>query len=522
MAKERLSDTFLKAGLPNDIYWADDVIVTLPDDYLPFKHQYEGLNLISYYDRAGLFDEAGTGKTLPVQANLLFRVGQGNKCVVLTNPTLIHQFYRDMHETFQGFENYVSMDILSGTSGQRKKKISLYDNSGWPDILMMSYDLFRGTRPPRKPGETKKEYLLRFNINEIGYHKLLKENDYSVMVCDEAHALRNPDSTIHKRVHKFIGGDNPRPGDETALVLLTATPAHTHVEQCYGLIRLKSPECYGGHSSFERLHIEYDSDDSGFSKISGYKNLDMLALHLYKQARRVEKRDVAPDMPDKINTIVPVELDKAHYALYKKLINERMLELEDRFIDAIQEQSLRQIALQLVTNPNEYSDKKIKDAVFETLMELLTEIDLSLTKVLIFCHYNKTAESLKNRLAEYGTEILNGTVRNKQTPVDKFLHDDKCRLLVAHPKSAGAGLNFQSVCHNVVFYECPDSPGDLTQASERVHRIVGTDETVNNYLLSPMKTWAAKKIRQVAGKEKYINDVVGDTKKLLIDLFDGE
>ena len=516
MAQESLSDTFLKSGVVHEIGWADNVMVTLPDDYLPFQHQYEGINLCCIHNRAALWDEAGTGKTLSIQASALWYVGHFNKVVVLTKPTLLDQFYADFFKTFKGIEHYVDIDILRGDPKQRIGKLEKYNQHGWPDIIIMSYDLFRGTKPPKKKvpkGEPQPK--TKVNIKDIGYHETLKKNGYDVLIADEAQQLRTPGSTIHKRVWSWIGMHNT---EKKALIMASATPSHTNPSQCYGLIKLKSPELYGSKANYDRLHVV--RDDSPFKSIVGYDNLDLLALNLYKHARRVEKRDVRDDMPPLINTIVPVELSPEHKKLYKRLMDERILEVGGKMIDAVQDQTLRQTALQLVTNPQKYSDTKIHNVLEDILFDQLESIDLEQTKVVVFIHYNDVAEHLKELLKAYNPVILNGHTRNKGKTVDTFKEDDKCRILIAHAQSGGAGLNLQSVCYNYIFYECPESPGDLDQAQNRAHRIVGTENPVNSIFISPKNTWAAKKIRRLVEGAKVINSVIGDTDALLADLYD--
>lgn len=482
----------------DEIWWTS--LVKIPDRIKPMEHQYSGLNLLYSYERAGLYDQTGTGKSLPVQAYALYRAGEGHKVICLMPPVLLEQFKESINSTFEGADKYVSIEVLSGTKPQRTKKIESWEASEYPDILLMTYDLFRGT----------KAYP--------GYSVQLKKVGYNVLICDEAQALRNSSSAIHKAVYNFVGGKRDDAG-KYALVLCTGTPSHTHLEQNYGLIRLITPHAYGTKKAYERLHIEFNPY-SEFRQIEGYKNLDVMTINLYLRARRVEKKDVAKDLPDKIHTVVPVVLDKAHSRLYRKLLNERLLEFSDTLIDVTQDQALRQTALQLISDPSRYSDAAIKNRMEDTLLELVNSIDLERTKVLIFIHFNATADKLGEILKDLNPAIINGAVTNKQPQVDKFLGDESCRAMIAHPKSAGAGLNLQSVCSDVIFYEVPDSPGDLVQAEDRVHRISGTTEPVNVYFLSPKGTLAAKKVKQLQEKDGNINRVVGDKQALLADLFD--
>ena len=497
--KWTLESLLLAAGIQDvqDIPWARQL--KLAPKIAPFEHQLSGLNLLCTYERAGLYDQTGTGKTLPIQAHALYRAGEGHKVVCLMPPVLLKQFHNSLKDTFPGFEEYVDAQILKGSVAKRKKIIE-----GWgdrpPSILIMTYSLFRGV--PKYPG----------------YHAMLKKLGYNVIIADEAQALRNSSSKIHKIIYNYVGGKKDDKG-AFGLILSTGTPSHTHLEQNYGLIRLITPNAYGSKSSYERTHVIRNMG-SPFKEIVGYDNYDIMTLNLYARARRVEKRDVAKDLPEKLHSVLPVELRPAHIRLYKQLLNERVIELKDALLTAVQDTALRQMALQLVTDPQRFSDTPVPNAMEETLLELLSTIDMERTKVIVFIHFNSTADRLQEVLKEYHPAVINGKVSNKERPKEAFLTDDQCRVMIAHPLSAGAGLNLQSVCSDVIFYECPDSPGDLTQAEDRVHRIVGTKETVNIYFLSPTGTWAAKKVVEVQKKDAIINRVVGDKTSLLHDLFE--
>jgi SNF2 family DNA or RNA helicase len=512
LSSVKLSQAFFKSGLPHEPGWVDKIKLVLPDDYLPFEHQYSGTNLISVHDRAGLFDEAGAGKTLCLQLNALWRVSYGNKVLGLMPPVLLKQFHEALHNSFPDIEQYVSCEVFRGTPKQRQKLIERYQEYGWPDILLMTYQLFSGTKA--RPG----------------YHLKMKDLDYSVLIADEAQALNNCDSKLHKRVFRYAGGREIEGDNSAALVLATGTPSHTRAEDCYGLIRLMSPYAYGSKSEFDRLHLEIDTIkiDQGegkvisYDKVVGYNNLDVLTINLYAHSRRVEKKDVAPDMPPKIHTPIPLEMDPAHKTLYKKMIDERLLEVDGRLIDLTQESALRQAALQCISNPGKYSDKPIHNVMEEWLDGLLETIGIEHTKLFVIAHYNSTVAHLASYLSQYNPVILNSTVTNKDKSVEAFQKDDNCRVCIAHPKSGGTGLNFQKVCSNVAVYEAPDSPGDLSQAEDRVHRVVGTDETVNIWMPYAVGTLAARKIRRLVEKDSYINAVVGDRDALLGDLFDRE
>ena len=139
MAKISLSNALFKSGIPHEIPWASKTDLVLPNDHLPFKYQYSGANLLAVHERAALFDEAGTGKTISLQLNALWRVGTGNKVLGLMPPSLLDQFHTSFFETFPGIGQYVTCEIFAGTIMQRQGLVNRHNDLGLPDILLMTY-----------------------------------------------------------------------------------------------------------------------------------------------------------------------------------------------------------------------------------------------------------------------------------------------------------------------------------------------------------------------------------------------
>ena len=227
MSKIKLGKAFHTSGLPYQPGWVDEISVELPDDYTIFEHQYSGTNLLGINTRAGLFDEAGAGKTMCLQLNALWRISYGNKVLGLMPPVLLKQFHSELHDKFPGIEDYVRCEIFRGTPAQRAKMVERYEIEGWPEILLMTYQLFNGTK------------------SRPGLWRPMKERDYSVLIADEAQALNNCDSKLHKRVFNYVGGREVDAPTSNALVLATGTPSHTRAEDCYGLVRLTAPMILG-------------------------------------------------------------------------------------------------------------------------------------------------------------------------------------------------------------------------------------------------------------------------------------
>jgi SNF2 family DNA or RNA helicase len=199
-------------------------------------------------------------------------------------------------------------------------------------------------------------------------------------------------------------------------------------------------------------------------------------------------------------------------------VRDRVLEVDGEVISAIQAQSLRQKAARMVLCPEQFTDKTIKEnAVRDSLTELLDELGAAhQEKVLIFGIYNKSIEAMGEWFRELNPALVYGKSDSKKN-VKKFLHDDTCRLMIAHYKSGGVGLNLQDVCRYVVCVEPTSVPGDFLQAVERVYR-KGQKRHVTFYIFRVKGTVWPKMVDNMRGKMKITMNVQMDQSAMLSEL----
>ncbi len=476
-------------------------IVFNPDkpNLKPGQHQVSGLRLALSHVRTGNYDETGSGKTIISQAFLCFWTSPGNKAVVIMPPVLLDQYAESFVKTLQGVEKYVSLHVFRQTvkrengtavsaAEQRERLYKEWANNGAPDILLMSYDIFRTQ------------------------FRRIKELGYEVLVADEAMALKNSSSKIWKAVYEFIGKQNTK---ECALLLMTGTPAENTLIDLYALIKLVTPDEYRSKTMFEDAYV-IRNHHSPFKEIMGYHNHEGIMNSLYRQARRVLKKDVM-DLPSKLITEIPVQLEGWHRKLYKRLVDERMLELPDGgIVDAIQAQALYQALQRIIFNPGEFGGTG-EHAPMKAVDSLLESIGVETHKVIIFAHYRSTVESLAGHYKELKPAVLYGGSTGRSKQIKAFKEGEQCRLLIANIKSAGVGLNLQDTCSHVIFTEAVSVPGQVFQAIDRVHR-PGQTVPVNVYMLTVLDTVSVTIRNKLISKEAENNMAVGDKKTLLTDL----
>lgn len=462
--------TEAKIGIPTDL-------PDLPMLFEPRPHQVSGLNQCLRHDRFGLFDQQGTGKTCVMQAYSLVHRWNGYRSIIVMPPILLEQYEESLFDTFMDLRGFVTTHQMEQGPKGRTELYDKWNHSQWPDFMLMSYQMFN-----------KKE------IQEMVVPH------YNIFIADEAQFLRGRDSNVHNTFYDLTDDHK-----ESALLLATGTPIHTTPEDAYGVVRLINRTAYSSERNFNNTHIITENIRIALKRpihgrhwtiqrrTIGYRNLSYLKKALYKHGRRVLRRDVLPiDEPTMIE--IPVHLHQKHLTLYRRFMNTRFLELEDGDILAAETaQALRQELLRMVSNGHAYTDSLSvrQNRIFEAIRTIIASDPGE--KITLFANLRMTIEELAKEFKEYNPALayggMGGSKQNRKQ-VNRFLTDPECRMLIANPKSAGAGLNLQSVCYRAVFVEPTSIPGDFKQASDRFTR-EGQKNPVIIYVLRPMDTIAS-------------------------------
>ncbi len=483
--------------------------------FTPRQDQIVGLNRSLYHNRFGLFDDPGCGKTVQIQAKAMQLISEGNKVLLLMPPVLLGQFVESLCETFTNPERYFNWHVLTEGPAHRETLIQLWEKQGWPEMLLMSYEMYYGVLGKRPKGEKKRPATAW----------MLREN-YRIIECDEGHKLCGHDTLLHDQITWHLGEV-----DESMIGISTGTPMPTSPLSAYGLIALLNPGAYSNFGQFERLHAIYkrirlkeprvygNKKIEWINKLDGFKGQELIRQNLYAHGRRVIKEQVL-SLSEPIIREVPVVLGQDHMRLYKRLEKERILEYQGQIIaGGINDQRLRQALLRIVTNPEAFAGKPIYNAVLESLTALIESHGNAMpledgfpNKVIIFCNLRATAGWLMEVFKKLGFNPvkLNGDTPNKETARKQFMEDPTCRILVANPESAGFGLNFQSVCRTTIFAEPTAIPGDFKQAMERIYR-GGQKGVCFVYILRASGTIAPRATKEMLNRMAEINKVNRDS-----------
>jgi len=285
------------------------------------------------------------------------------------------------------------------------------------------------------------------------------------VIVDEAHAIKNPQSVLFKKVQSMSAGSD--------LQMLTGTPTSKPAD-AYAYIKLKSPQLYRSVGHFERLHV---AERDHFGSVTKWQNLDVLAENFSVQRISRTKEEIHGYKNEPLYPDCSYQLSTAHKKLYERLVEEQLLLLDDGTkIDATTAQRLYHNVQQIILNYDYFSgDDTNKAAGYDLLDSVIDQtncVKVSSSKLIVWTLYRRSSRSVLKYLTGLGIKAVAAySEADSQKSIDLFMDDPATRILVGQYQSCGAGLNPQGVCWESLFLETGTTPLLSKQALGRLDRV---------------------------------------------------
>lgn len=219
------------------------------------------------------------------------------------------------------------------------------------------------------------------------------------------------------------------------------------------------------------------------------------------------------DLPERIDRIVPVKLSDAVMERYNEFEKKLVLELPDfddfKDISAVNRAGLTNKLLQFA-NGAVYDSEKVWHEVHREKLEVLSEVIEAANgnPVLVAYSYKSDLERIKKHLKGYKVATLDGSKQIEQW------NKKQIEVLLAHPASAGHGLNLQAGGHHIVWFGLTWSLELYQQFVARLDR-QGQAESVINHLLVSAGTMDERVVEVVNGKEDGQNILMNALKAII-------
>lgn len=295
-------------------------------------------------------------------------------------------------------------------------------------------------------------------------------------VVDEVQALKGR-GVLFKNVRNFTAGGRD-------LIMMSGT-IMSKPGDGYSYVKLNSPEVYASYAQFENIHVE---ERDFFKKPVKWHNLDVLQSNLDLRRIRRTKEEVHSALPKANYIPIYYDLSKEHMALYKRLMEEQLLALDDGSkIDATTATRLYHAAQQIVIDFGYFAgDETKRSAIFDLIDGVADEINLggeiivgtetrAASKLILWTTHRSVSRligaHMDARLAEIGKRgVLAYSEVDSKRSVKQFMEDPNTVNLTAQPGSAGAGLNPQYLCWECGFVQIPTTTIPFIQSSGRIDR----------------------------------------------------
>lgn len=380
-----------------------------------------------------LADEMGLGKTIQIIALLLKEKPEDAKPALIVCPTSLIANWR---KEILKFAPELSVLIHRGHS-----RTGITSGLQRAQVILSTYDTV---------------------VNDIS---IFSGMEWSWLICDEAQAIKNPDSARRQAIAKI-----PR----LRTIPMTGTPVETSLLDLWSLADLAIPGLLGSREDFEACYPDSDDAAAALSHLT-----DPIVL-----CRKV--RDVADDLPERIDVDLPLELGENLSRQYDRVLAETLEKypLAGNLVATGQLQLFcAHPWLQGASDIGEDADAVIRASAViplftpkvERVIALLEEAFRNGRKVLLFAIFNRCGDIIREagegRLPEAYWGAINGSTpqEDRQMIVDTFTSHSGPGCLILNPKAAGAGLNITAATV-VIHFTQAWNPALEAQASARAHR----------------------------------------------------
>lgn len=326
--------------------------------------------------------------------------------------------------------------------------------------------------------------------------ELLKSYKFFYLILDESQYIKNPDSKIYKAINQV---------NSKHRLVLTGTPIENSLTDLWAQINFLNKGLLGNLRFFKREFVQ------AIEKNTDPEKKEKLQQFIQPFLLRRTKKQVAKDLPDKIESVIYCDMTDEQKSLYeeeKSKIRNSIMETIDKSEDkptilAIEGlNKLRQIANHPVLIDQDYEGESGK---YQEITRNIENLIAENHKVLIFSAYVKHLNLFAKYLEQnkHPFSMLTGSTQNRDLVINDFKDSTTKNVFLIQIKAGGVGLNLTAA--DYVFIIDPWwNPAVEEQAINRTHRI-GQEKNVMVYRFISADT-VEEKIQQLKARKSKLAD----------------
>jgi SNF2-related domain/Restriction endonuclease/Helicase conserved C-terminal domain len=357
---------------------------------------------------------------------------------------------------------------------------------------------------------------------------------WSILVCDEAQKVKNPNALITRAVKK----QNAR-----FRIACTGTPVENCLTDLWCLFDFVQPGLLGALNSFGQRYrqpIEASTEDEK-------QRVQELRELIRPQILRRMKSDVIADLPQKIDNKVckSLKMTAAQRVLYAQAVEQYGRRGEHGARMPLQHAFglLRYLRL-VCTDPQPFglttlsieplAKYRARAAKLDWLLKVLEQIRALNEKALIFCEFKNVQRLLHTYIEKelgYKADIINGDTaasskseQSRHKRIQAFQARPGFGVLILSPLAVGFGVNIQAANHVIHYSRCWN-PAKEDQATDRAYRI-GQEKDVHVYcpmvVAEDFKSFDVKLDELLSFKRQLAGDMLNGNSEIRVTEFDIE
>ena len=406
------------------------------------KYQQKGVNWLFFLNTlkfgACLADDMGLGKTIQVLAflNILKKKNARAVSLLVVPASLISNWQNEIKNFYPDLKTLIAHPEKGYSTGKKAKKPDLNKF----DLVITTYAL-------------------------VSRYSWLESKNWTVMILDEAQAIKNPGTKQTRTVKRFKAQTR---------IIMTGTPIENRLSDLWSLFDFINPGLLGNAKEFTAFSKSLKDDSSGYQKIR-------TLIFPFILRRMKTDKSVISDLPDKVEMKAYTTLSRKQTVLYKDLVDQIKNMLEST--EGIQRKGIILSSLmkfkQLCNHPDQYLGTggfhESESGKFERLKEICETIYEKRERVLIFTQFKEIISPLNaflNRVFNKEGLVMHGSipVKKRKKIIEEFQSDKYIPFMILSLKAGGVGLNLTNANH-VVHFDRWWNPAVENQATDRAFRI---------------------------------------------------
>ena len=399
-----------------------------------YQYQRDCAQHIIDNERCALFVDMGLGKTVSTLTALEFLIYQDldvNKVLIIAPKRVIETVWSQEATKWEHTRRF-TFSTITGTATQRTDAIKRE-----ADIYLISRD----------------------NVMWLCQNFAKELRTFDALIIDELSSFKNPSSKRFKELRKVIRNFK-------RVIGLTGTPAPNGLIDLWAQVYLLDQGERLGKTLTAYRNTYFDPDARNGAIVYSYKpkkGSDAIIQSKLSDIVISMKTEDYLQLPDVVYIDVPIALDSAMQKQYDEFERDQVLSLDDT-VNAANAAALTNKLLQFANGAIYNEERNVIHLHDEKIEAIKDIVESEEGNTLIAYAYEHDLTRLQEALKVYKPQTI-----NSPSAIERW-NNGEIKVLLAHPASAGHGLNLQQGGSLVVWFGLTWSLELYQQFNKRLHR----------------------------------------------------